>query len=148
MPKLACQSSSQTLPVTGSPSQVSTLRPRVVARRWSSFVGNQMGLEDGCYDSHKRLRKESVTKQRGNQHGNRKPKTESNINNLFPPVADSAHECFAISTQHINSRDNHSPKRKHCRDLKDVKPFHLPTVLECSKEDHDFPGKISQTREA
>ncbi len=57
-------------------------------------------------------------------------------------------ECLAIGPQHINRGDDHSPKRKHRRDLEDVKPIHLPAILERTKKDHDFPGKVRKTRQA
>src|SRR5437588_10470477 len=84
---------------------------------------------------------------RANQDCDRKTKTESKIDNLFPSLAESPHECLAIGAQHVNRRDDHSPKRKHRRDLEDVKMIQLPPVLERAKKDHDFPGKIRETRQ-
>src|SRR5713226_5281264 len=113
-----------------------------------SSVCGEISVQDGRYHSHERLRKESVAKQRANQDCDWNTETEPKIDNVFPSLAESPHERLAVGPQHVNGRDHYSPKRKHRRDLKDVKAIHLPTVLERAKKNHDFPGKVCESRQA
>src|SRR5207244_12750356 len=68
----------------------------------------------------------------------------TDITPSLPTANDHTHIHCAIGAQCVNRRKHHSPKRKHGRDLKNMKAIHNPAVLEGAEEDHDFAGKVRQ----
>src|SRR5262249_53171930 len=140
MPGLVCQSSWKTLPPAGLASRAPALRRQVLVQLSCSSDSNlltvagalcrggvmamafhicdmagcgEITAESGSYDPHKGLRKKTAAKECANQQYDRKPQTESNVCNLFPPFVQSAREYFSVGPQHVNRRNDHTPKRKH-----------------------------------
>src|SRR5579864_8142500 len=112
-----------------------------------SFARGEIGSNRGADDIHDGLWKKSDCHERGNQQRGRNSETESKVAKLRPTFRHCSHEGGAISPQHINRRNDDPPKRQHRRDLEKMKPLHFPTVTKCSEEDHDFRGKVRQSRQ-